>query len=316
MRIADWAMDGALAFALPILAWRALVSDELHKSVVLFIALGLLAAVAWARMDGPDVALVEAAVGAGLTGALLMSALGWVDAPPRRRASAIPRVALPLLLVAAAIGLGFITLDLAARGPGLRDVVFARIQESGVSHPVTAVLLNFRGYDTLLEIAVLLAAAGGIGSPAQHGGCPRRAESTDRLLLVLTRLLIPGIILVAGYLLWRGSHAPGGAFQSGAILGGAGILLVLSRTIRPPDAASAWVRAGVLIGPAVLLAVATAPLLTGGGMLEYPREWSGALILAIEGSLSVSIAMILTMFFTGVARTGSPHGGSPAGSLP
>jgi multisubunit Na+/H+ antiporter MnhB subunit len=30
--------------------------------------------------------------------------------------------------------------------------------ESGVDHPVTAVLLNFRSYDTLLEIAVLLLA--------------------------------------------------------------------------------------------------------------------------------------------------------------
>jgi multisubunit Na+/H+ antiporter MnhB subunit len=309
-------MDGALACALPFLAWRALVSDKLHKSVVLFVAFGLLAAVAWARMDAPDVALVEAAVGAGLTGALLMSALGWVDAEPSPRASAIPRVALLLLLIGVAAGLGLVMLDLAARGHGLRDVVLARMQESGVSHPVTAVLLNFRGYDTLLEIAVLLAAAMGVATPARHGDDAGREESIDRLLSVLTRLLIPGVVLVAGHLLWRGSAAPGGAFQSGAVLGGAGILLILSRTIRPLDPSSGWVRAGLLVGPAVFLTVAAAPLVAGRSMLEYPRQWAGMLIFAIETSLSVSIAVTLTMFFSGAARTGAPLDAPPGGRLP
>jgi energy-converting hydrogenase B subunit D len=42
---------------------------------VLFIAFGLLMALAWVRLGAPDVALAEAAIGAGLTGALLMAAL-------------------------------------------------------------------------------------------------------------------------------------------------------------------------------------------------------------------------------------------------
>jgi len=41
-------------------------------------------------------------------------------------------------------------------GVDLRTAVAANMTASGVEHPVTAVLLNFRGYDTLLEIAVLL----------------------------------------------------------------------------------------------------------------------------------------------------------------
>jgi uncharacterized MnhB-related membrane protein len=32
-------------------------------------------ALAWARLDAPDIALAEAAIGAGLTGALLLTAL-------------------------------------------------------------------------------------------------------------------------------------------------------------------------------------------------------------------------------------------------
>lgn len=47
-------------------------------------------------------------------------------------------------------------------GTRLAELALERVPESGVSNPVTAVLLNFRSYDTLLELAVLLAAILGI----------------------------------------------------------------------------------------------------------------------------------------------------------
>lgn len=312
MTAADWTMDGALALALPFLAWRALVTDNLHKAVVLFVSLGLLAAVTWARLGAPDVALVEASVGAGLTGALLVSALGWVEAEPPRQLPWLPRVALPVLLLGFGVGLSAVILGLPAGGPGLGDEVLARLEDSGASHPVTAVLLNFRGYDTLLEIAVLLATAVGAGGAAAGGS----DDSAHPLLPVLVRLLVPGIILVAGYLLWAGAHAPGGAFQGGAILGGSGILLILAKTTRPPDLAAGWVRAGLLVGPLVFLAVAAAPMAGGAHLLEYPPRWAGALILVVEAALTLSIALILTAFFAAVARTGAPGGHSPQGGRP
>lgn len=302
MTSADWTMDGALSIALPYLAWRAVVSDNLHKAVVLFIALGLLSSLAWARLVAPDVALVEAAVGAGLTGALLMCALGWVEETPSRRPSWFQRLVLAVLLLGLAAGLGVAITGLPPRDPGLGDEVLAKLPDSGVLHPVTAVLLNFRGYDTLLEVAVLLSAAVGAASWSGQRASNTRGETTDPLLAVLVRLLVPGIILVAGYLLWRGSHAPGGAFQAGAILGGAGILLSLAGTVRPLELSSSWVRAGLLIGFAIFLAVAATPLMAGGHLLQYPPRWAGGLILAIESALTLSIALILTVFFTGVAR--------------
>ena len=67
--------DGLLGIGLLWLAWRALTCPDLFKAIVLFIAFGLLMALAWVRLDAPDVALAEAAIGAGLTGALLMAAL-------------------------------------------------------------------------------------------------------------------------------------------------------------------------------------------------------------------------------------------------
>ena len=58
-----------------VLAWRSLNDRDLFRAVIKFIALGLLIAVAWVRLRAPDVALAEAAVGSGLTGALILSAL-------------------------------------------------------------------------------------------------------------------------------------------------------------------------------------------------------------------------------------------------
>lgn len=67
--------DGMLLLVILALAWRSLNDPVLFRGVVKFIALGLLLAVAWVRLRAPDVALAEAAVGSGLTGALLLSAL-------------------------------------------------------------------------------------------------------------------------------------------------------------------------------------------------------------------------------------------------
>jgi uncharacterized MnhB-related membrane protein len=67
--------DGLLGLGLLWVSWRALTSPDLFRAIVLFIAFGLLMALAWVRLDAPDVALAEVAIGAGLTGALLMAAL-------------------------------------------------------------------------------------------------------------------------------------------------------------------------------------------------------------------------------------------------
>lgn len=67
--------DLVLVLALLWLAWRALAAADLFKGIVLFIAFGLLMTLAWMRLSAPDIALAEAAVGSGITGALLLSGL-------------------------------------------------------------------------------------------------------------------------------------------------------------------------------------------------------------------------------------------------
>ncbi len=56
--------------------WLVQTQCTLFGCVVAFISFGLLMALAWLRLDAPDVALAEAAVGAGVTGSLLLSSLG------------------------------------------------------------------------------------------------------------------------------------------------------------------------------------------------------------------------------------------------
>lgn len=68
--------DALLVLTLLGVAWRLLAGGDLFRSVVLFIAFGLLLSLAWVRLSAPDVALAEAAIGAGVTGALLLVALG------------------------------------------------------------------------------------------------------------------------------------------------------------------------------------------------------------------------------------------------
>jgi energy-converting hydrogenase B subunit D len=76
----DPLLDALLAAALVWVAWRALNVPDLFRAVVLFIAFGLLMTLAWVRLSAPDLALAEAAIGAGLTGALLIDAVGHLRA--------------------------------------------------------------------------------------------------------------------------------------------------------------------------------------------------------------------------------------------
>lgn len=70
------AFDLMLVAAMLWSALRALTVRDLFRAVVLFIVFGLLMALAWARLGAPDVALAEAAIGAGLSGALMLDTFG------------------------------------------------------------------------------------------------------------------------------------------------------------------------------------------------------------------------------------------------
>lgn len=72
--VLNFAFDAVLASLLILVAAQALAGD-LFRGIVLFIVFGVLMALTWLRLGAPDVAIAEAAVGAGLTGVLLLDTL-------------------------------------------------------------------------------------------------------------------------------------------------------------------------------------------------------------------------------------------------
>lgn len=291
--------DLLLASALLWITWRALTSPDVFKAVVLFITFGLLMALAWVRLGAPDIALAEAAIGAGITGALLLDAAGQLAttdaAPPRGRTLLAATLA---LLVALLLGAAVLQIpDAPAR---LGPVVSAALHESGVTQPVTAVLLNFRGYDTWLELGVLLLAV--IALLALRGTSHLqdvRPLTADPLLGGLASVLVPLMVLAGGYLLWLGTHAAGGAFQAGAMLAGAGVLLRLAGHRTVEQATSRLLHVAIMCGFAAFLLTALILLASGYALLEYPAGRARTLIVLIETAAAVSIGCTLATLVTG-----------------
>jgi energy-converting hydrogenase B subunit D len=74
MSTGEWILDGLIVLSLLILGARSLYARDLFKSVFIFIVFGLIMSLAWVRLKAPDIALAEAAIGAGLVGVLLLDA--------------------------------------------------------------------------------------------------------------------------------------------------------------------------------------------------------------------------------------------------
>jgi len=220
---------------------------------------------------------------------------------PQARAVVALQIATGAALALLAAALAFAMLELPVPHTRLAAAVQAQLGASGVSHPVTAVLLNFRAYDTLLEVAVLLLAA--LGVLALHRASDDSAAAPELaahpVLGGLLHLLVPLMVVLAGYLLWAGAHGPGGAFQAGAVLAATGVLLRLAGRWTPQLPPRAPARAGLVVGLLVFLAVAIGSRPAGGALLEYPRAWAGVLILGVEAALTVSIGLMLFGFFIG-----------------
>lgn len=204
--------------------------------------------------------------------------------------------ALPLGVFAA---VAWAVLALPSPAPSLTDEALAALDESGVSNPVTAVLLNYRSTDTLLELGVLLLAVVSVWGLRRADHAAAGPESSP-LLEGLIRGLVPLLLVTAGYLLWIGAFAPGGAFQGGALVGGAIVLLALGGlTGRWFADRQRLLRVGLSVGLAVFSAVGWVVTAWGSWFLEYPEGMAKTLILVIETAALVSIGLTLGCLFVG-----------------
>jgi len=304
-------LDMLLAAMMLMLAVAALHSHSLRQGIILFIVFGLVTALAWARLRAPDVALAEAAIGSGVAGALLLAALR--DRKPRKQKTPMARPAwqvltVTYLVIGLALTASWAFLDAQANhaGPRLGAMVQAELANSGVANPVTAVLLNFRAYDTLLELAVLLAALLGVLALGPERTAPRAAGP---VVTHLVAWLTPLLIVTAGYLLWVGAHAPGGAFQAGALLAAAGIVVRLSGNPHTGLPSGVWIRMLAVAGCGVFMFVGLASMSGGANLLQYPADWAGTLILLIEIFATLAIAASLVLVYLG----GRPESWSSGG---
>jgi len=117
-------------------------------------------------------------------------------------------------------------------------------RELGAPNLVTAVVVSYRGLDTLGEVTVLFISAAGVGLLLRR---TRRKEDDEDLeqgdreeetagvhkpaseiVETATELLLPMVILFGIYVFLNGHLSPGGGFQGGAIIASGTMFLLLA----------------------------------------------------------------------------------------
>lgn len=213
-----------------------------------------------------------------------------------------------ILLGASALAFELVrgVLELPREAAGLGAVVHAHLPESGLQHPVSAVLLNFRGYDTWFELTILfLVLLGSLGMLQQrdlrHCQPPRKSGP---VLTALVQALSPLMVLVAGYLLWLGKAAAGGAFQAGVVLAAAWVLQWYSGEAGPARMTRFLWRIATAAGVGGFLVAALVTLAGSGGLLEFPPAQASWMLVTLE--FLATIAIGITLFALVIAPQNRP----------
>ncbi len=182
-------------------------------------------------------------------------------------------------------------------------------EETSVPNLVTAVLADYRGYDTMFETVVVFCAGLAVltilrRTKRKHKKNvkfrPQR-EGVDIILQNAARLMIAPMQLFALYVIAHGHHSPGGGFQGGVILGASFILLALAydlkSTLRRFKENTVLFYSG--LGVLIYAGIGVISLVLGGNFLAY-AAWGGLLgISEVEahsyGMLGVEIGVAFTV---------------------
>ncbi len=286
----------------------------------------LTSAVLYVVLDAVDVAFTEAAVGAGIATVLMLGTLALTTSEEKTVSDNKPLLALLLVTITGAV-LIYGTLDMPYYGdptaPINHHVVPRYLEDSayeiGLPNVVTSVLASYRGYDTLGETFVIFTAAAGvlliIGRPQRGRRRARRDAKWDIehgirknvILRVVSKLLLPMILLFALYVQWHGDFGPGGGFQAGVIFASGFILYALifdvdlARAVVAPNVSRFFLALGVLLYGGV----GVAGVLLGGNYLDYsvlahvPTHGQHLGILLVELGVGITVAAaMITIFFT------------------
>ena len=303
------AFDIGLALVVLVLAaWTVWVRDT-FSAVLAFVVYSLLVALIWVRLASVDVALTEAAIGSGVTGALLLSAAARLR--PTESAVAPPgaawSIAAGVLCAIITAGLSATALLLPDPAPTLAPQAMANLPPSGLGNPVTGVLFVYRALDTLLEKVVLVLALVGVWSLAldhRWGGIPALGPATrpDSTLTFLAQLLPPVGLMLGIYMCWTGADHPGGAFQGGALLTAMWLLVMLAGVRAAPATGLLSLRLLLVAGPMLFLVIGLSGFALAGAFLAYPAGYAKPLIIIAEAALTLSIGVTLGLLAAGPAE--------------
>jgi multicomponent Na+:H+ antiporter subunit B len=170
-------MDLLLLIILVICALAAIFMEDLLSATLILGAYSLIMAVVWMRLNAVDVAFTEASVGAGITAVLVIAALSRTSRMEEKKDSrnsrpiGFIRSASPVVVVIAICGaLVYGSIDLPRFGdpdaPAHHHVADRYIaeghHEAASENYVTAILANYRGYDTFGETTVIFTAGIGV----------------------------------------------------------------------------------------------------------------------------------------------------------
>jgi len=294
---------------------------------------GLLSASFFVAMDAVDVAFTEAAVGAGISTLLMLVAItmtGHKEHHSRHK----PFLALAVVMVTGGL-LIYGTFDMPSYGSSMAPIhmqVAPRylndsMQEIGVPNIVTSVLASYRGFDTFGEVVVIFTA--GIGVLALLSAVYRSEEITKIHLLndsmheqhlilrIVSKMLIPFILLFALYVQFHGDFGPGGGFQAGVIFAAAIILYIMvfgmstaRRVINQP-----FIKLLAATGVLLYGSVGVFSLFSGKNFLDYnalsanPIAGQHLGILLVELGVGITVASIMVIiFFSFSGRKELPQG--------
>lgn len=192
--------------------------------------------------------------------------------------------------------------------------------EAGATNLVTGVILNYRGYDTLGEVAVIFASLCAVAvllGRERKGICRSRLDDssvhTSMVVRTVVRLLVPVILLFAGYTIVLGKFSPGGGFQGGAVIGATVILFTLAfglpestrrirRSVRVPLESFA-VLAFMAIGFAAIALGANFMTLMLPGLQTSDAQTARALMMILmEFAIGVAGGVIFTSIVFAMLR--------------
>lgn len=143
----------------------------------------------------------------------------------------------------------------------------------GAPNVITGILLTFRAFDTLGEVAVLFMVAAGVGL-VLGGKAAAEAKSTDmetatpasEIVRTASQILVPLIAIFAAYIIMNGHISAGGGFQGGAVIASAVLLLLLANPSQALN--TAFLSITESLAGALFVLVGIAGLVFAGGFLD------------------------------------------------